>query len=239
MELRFDVPPKEAIDYFRRKQILRAKEFYKLGGEARAAAFTVGGIYEEEILEAFKTEIESALTEGTAQGKVIDRFKKILDGAAHKELGNFHLETVFRTNMQISYGTGRRRQMEEVSDLLPFWEYSAVADDRTRPTHRALDGIILPADNPFWNEHFPPWGFNCRCTAIAVLDYPPNYNPEKPNSDTTIAYDEKGVPAKAEYLTNVLDLSAGKFVGVPKQNAGLRETIELAAKESKKRRKKE
>jgi hypothetical protein len=34
------------------------------------------------------------LTDGTASGKVIDNFKKILAGAGHKELGDFHLETV-------------------------------------------------------------------------------------------------------------------------------------------------
>ena len=36
-------------------------------------------------------------------------------------------------------------------------------DDRVRPSHRALDGIIVPKDDPFWQNHFPPWEWGCRC----------------------------------------------------------------------------
>ena len=230
LELRFDVPPSEAIDYFKRKKVLPAKEFYALEKEARAAAFTVSGINRQDVLEAFRLEIENALSKGTAQKAVIDNFKKILAGAGHKELGDFHLETVFRTNMITAYGVGRRQQMEETAELLPFWQRSAVGDNRTRPSHLAMDGITLPANHPFWDTHYPPDGFNCRCTVSALLDLPDGYNPAKPNPDSTIVYDEDGLPAKAEYLTQVVDLSAGKFVGVPKQNVSLQETIETAAR---------
>lgn len=232
IDLRFDVPPSEAIDYFKRKKIIPKKEFEKLSGEAKSAAFTVSGIYKDDILRAFKDEIQTALETGATQKTIVKNFKNILAGAGHKELGDFHLETVARTNMMISYGVGRRRQMESVSDLLPFWEYSAVNDDRTRPTHRALDGVILPADSPFWDTHFPPWNFNCRCTIIARLDMPDGYDLTKPNADTTIALDKNGIPAKAEYGASVHDLSAGKFVGIPKQRAALQETIESATKDS-------
>jgi SPP1 gp7 family putative phage head morphogenesis protein len=232
LDLRFDVAPSEAIDYFKRKKVLPVKEFYDLRGEARSAAFTVSGIYKQDVLEAFKQEIENALRDGSTRQSLVKRFKAILNGAGHKELGDFHLETVARTNMMMAYGVGRRRQMEESSGLLPFWQYNAVGDDRTRPTHRALDGVVLPADNPFWNDHFPPWGFRCRCSVSALLDQPKDYNPLKPNDDATLAYDENGVPVKAEIGTAVHDLSAGKFVGVPRQNVSLRETIETAAKQS-------
>lgn len=106
LQLRFDVPPKEAIDYFRRKRVVTKKVFNKLEREAKAAAFTVGGIYEEDILEAFKTEISKALETGQTQKFVIDKFKKILDGAGHKELGDYHLESIFRLAMRTAYITG-------------------------------------------------------------------------------------------------------------------------------------
>ncbi|GEM_PF-3380929 len=236
LQLRFDVPPEEAIDYFKRKRVIKAKTFYDIQDEARAAAFTVSGIYKEDVLESFRQEIEDALTKGTSQQKIIKNFKNILSGAGHKELGDWHLENVFRTNMQMAYGVGRRRQMEEVSDLLPFWQYSAVNDDRTRPTHRALDGIVLPANHEFWNTHYPPWDFSCRCNVISLPDLPDGYDSEFPNPDTQISYDKKGNPVKAQYRLGTYELSAGKFVGVPKQNAGLQETIENAAKKSRKKR---
>lgn len=161
VDLRFDVAPSEAIDYFQRKRIVSPATFKKLEREAKAAAFMVSGIYREDLLQAFKFEITNALETGQTQKYVTKQFKDILAGAGHKELGDFHLESIIRSNTMSAYGVGRRKAMEESADLLPFWEYSAVNDDRTRPTHRALDGIVYPANHPFWDTHFPPWGFNC------------------------------------------------------------------------------
>lgn len=223
--LRFDVPPTEAIDYFKLKKIVTKKQFDKLLSDSRFAAFTVSGVYQKDLLEAFKSEIQSALQNGTTQNDLVKRFKDILSGASHKELGNFHLETIARTNMQIAYGVGRRREMEDVSDILPFWERSAVLDDRVRPKHRAMHGIILPADHPFWNTHYAPDDFNCRCTVTALLDMPNGYDVNKPNSETTLAMDSDGIPSKAEIGTQVVDLAPGNFRGIPK-GADLREVFE-------------
>lgn len=58
-------------------------------------------------------------------------------------------------------------------DLYPNLEYKAVKDSRTRSSHEALDGIILPIDHPFWNTHMPPIDWGCRCDVIAT-DRPVN-----------------------------------------------------------------
>lgn len=237
VELSFDVPPEEAIEYFKRKRVVTRKQFDELFEEARSAAFTVGGIYRTDVLEAFKEEVASALALGTPQREGVKKFRGILDGAGHKQLGAFHLETVFRTNMQTAYGVGRRRALEEVTDDLPFWQYNAVLDDRTRPRHRALDGLILPANHEFWNEHFPPWGFNCRCSVTATDALPDDYNQSNPSGEAELVYDSRGNPAKAEYGTAVYDLKVGNFTGIPPQG-GLQETIEAAAERSLESRKK-
>lgn len=237
VELSFDIPPREAIEYFRAKRVVTRKEFDKLFVEAREAAFTVGGIYRDDVLEAFKEEIAQALEQGTPQREVIKKFRSILDGAGHRRLGEFHLETIFRTNIQMAYGVGRRRGLEEVADDLPFWQYSAVLDDRSRPTHRALDGVVLPASHPFWNSHYPPWDFMCRCTVIALASPPAGYDPSNPSGEAQLSYGKDGSPAKAEWGTAVYDLSAGRFQGVPVQG-GLKETVEGASRRARANRKK-
>ncbi len=141
------------------------------------------------------------------------------------------------TNMQMAYAVGRRKAQEESSDYLPVWEYSAVGDDRTRPTHLALDGIIFPANHPFWDTHYPPWEIQCRCSVISLPNYRKDYDHNSPNADTTIAYDDEGLPAKAEYKTQVVDLKATKFVGVPK-SANLEKALKDAAKRAVENRKK-
>ena len=51
-----------------------------------------------------------------------------------------------------------------VMELRPFWQYDAVNDSHTRPSHLEMDGRVFPADSPVWNTWFPPNGFKCRCT---------------------------------------------------------------------------
>jgi SPP1 gp7 family putative phage head morphogenesis protein len=205
--------------------VITSKAFDQLADDARSAAFTVTGVYKTQVLGAFKVEVTEALAEGKTQKETIDRFRSILDGAAHRQLGDFHLETVFRTNMGMAYGVGRRQGLEAVKEDLPFWEYHAVMDDRTRPAHAALSGMILRADSPFWNEHFPPWGFNCRCTVTATDGAPDGYDHFNPSGEAKLFYNDDGTPGKAEMGTTVYDLEAQGFPGVPPQG-GLRETIE-------------
>lgn len=42
-------------------------------------------------------------------------------------------------------------------------------DDHVRASHAALNGITLPADSPFWNTHWTPFDWGCRCRIIQVL----------------------------------------------------------------------
>lgn len=192
IELRFDVPPAEAIDYFKRKKILTPEKFFKLKREARSGAFSISEVYDEDVLRGFHQEITKALENGTPQRTVVDRFKQILNGAGHEMLGDFHLESIFRTNMQVAYGVGRRHAMEEVADLLPYWELTAVGDDRTRPWHDDLSGSVYPTDDPFWDTYYPPYDYNCRCSVIARFDYPLGYKRTEPVASNPS--DFKGIP---------------------------------------------
>ena len=46
----------------------------------------------------------------------------------------------------------------------------AVNDSRTRPAHRLMDGIIKPINDPFWTTRYPPNGYRCRCTTVALTE---------------------------------------------------------------------
>jgi len=48
-------------------------------------------------------------------------------------------------------------------------QYRTALDGLVRPEHAALEGITLPPSDKFWDEYYPPNGWNCRCTAVQVL----------------------------------------------------------------------
>jgi SPP1 gp7 family putative phage head morphogenesis protein len=240
-QLGFDVEPEEAVAYFKAKKVVRRKEFDLLAEDARSAAFTVSGVYKKDVISGFKKEIVKALEDGTPHKRVIQRFREILDGAGHQQLGAYHLDVIIRTNLAMAYGVGRRKALEEAADDFPFWTYHDVGDDRVRETHHALNGVTLPANHEFWNSHFPPWEFSCRCAVSPAESIPDGYDQASPGGDRDVQlyYDERGNPAKAEVGTAVYDLAAdGRFQGVPPQG-GLKDVIEAGVKRAGKSKSKQ
>jgi hypothetical protein len=54
--------------------------------------------------------------------------------------------------------------MQAIKHRRPYWRYrhnDSVINPR--PEHLALDGKIVHADDPFWQTHFPPNGWGCKC----------------------------------------------------------------------------
>ena len=47
-------------------------------------------------------------------------------------------------------------------------QYRTAADSKVRPEHAALHGVTLPIDDPFWEQFYPPNGWNCRCSVTQV-----------------------------------------------------------------------
>lgn len=85
-------------------------------------------------------------------------------------VGERRLRTIFGTNMRVSRAAGQWARIQAVKDRRPWLRYSAVLDRRTRPSHALWHATILPVDHPWWRTHFPPNGWNCRCTVTQWSD---------------------------------------------------------------------
>lgn len=48
-------------------------------------------------------------------------------------------------------------------------QYRTANDSKVRPEHAELHGVTLPMGDSFWDEYYPPNGWNCRCTVVQVL----------------------------------------------------------------------
>lgn len=155
----------EALEYAHNKKIVLPDEFYSMDLKTRQMATTVSFL---SSLEQIETVIK-AVNKSIADGGTFNDFQKLI---AESEiiLPKHYLDNVFRTNIQNAYGHGRWQQQQRNKAKRPYLMYSAINDSRVRPAHLALNRIVLPIDHPFWLTHYPPLGFRCRCTVIALTE---------------------------------------------------------------------
>lgn len=167
--------PEAAIEFFRTKTtMIKMPDFVQLAEKYRQRAFTIAWVEEIELLEASKGLLESFLADDRGLEAFRGELGAMFDRAGVTRLADWHMETVYRTNMQTAYNAGRWDDLmdPEMIEFFPLIEYHAVLDDRTRPTHGAMHGTRLPRDDPWWEVNWPPNGFSCRCgaTPISALD---------------------------------------------------------------------
>ena len=166
---------KEAAEFWKTKKILPPKDFYNLAEVSRGRAFTVSDLATRDCIDTVYSSIQKAISEGTSYGEWKRSLKTVWDKAGWvseegKLLNHRRVNTIFRTNIQTAYQAGRFDQMKRTAANRPYWQYEAVGDKRTRPTHWALHGKIFPSDHEFWDTFYPPNGFNCRCTVITLSE---------------------------------------------------------------------
>ena len=112
-------------------------------------------------------ESEDLTQTATILGTLIEKVGlRIPTSFVYEGITPYQAENIFRTNIQTAYNVGHYKRMTEpgVKALRPYWQYDAVNDSKTRPSHLAMDGRVFMADDPIWDTWFPPNGFKCRCT---------------------------------------------------------------------------
>jgi len=76
------------------------------------------------------------------------------------------LRAEYNTAIATGQTTAKWEQFKENADVLPYLSYVTQNDARVRDAHRALEGVTKRLDDPFWDEYYPPNGWNCRCDII-------------------------------------------------------------------------
>lgn len=177
------LPPEEAIAFFRAKGFRIGFNWQDVFKAEHVRWFTVAKAMHRDLLEDIRAAVDAAI----AEGSTLETFRKqlrpileakgwwgkkqMLDPATGRhelvQLGSpRRLKTIFDTNVRTAYQAGKWERIERTKAAFPFLEYSSVMDGRERPEHHDWDGVILPADDPWWDTHYGPCDWNCRCTAI-------------------------------------------------------------------------
>lgn len=164
---RFD----EAIRAFRERVPMTDAEFADLMESERQRAFWVAGVTQARAVQDVMDALDRAIEHGTT----LEDFKAEVGGTLAEAWGgedSGRLETVFRTNVMQAYNDGRAVVFAdpEVKKARPYLRFDAVGDSRTSEICEALDGKVLPADDPFWRTHSPPLHPNCRSILTSLSD---------------------------------------------------------------------
>lgn len=147
-------------------------------GPWHAKAFTVAGLTNTEALADVYAMTKQAQTDGVSLAQFRRDFvQKVQDKGwlfRHERKDAAYLawraDLIYNNALRGSYMAGRWQQLQDTKADFPYLQYTAVLDFLTRAQHRAWDGMVRRIDDDFWLTHYPPCGFNCRCTVIALSE---------------------------------------------------------------------
>jgi SPP1 gp7 family putative phage head morphogenesis protein len=196
-------PHNEAIDFIKSKPVVSQQVFNELLPELRARAFTIAGIEDANVLQSVRDTI-ATLPAGQSwdvvKKSIISQISPYIvdpnateeERAAQEAAAEAKAELLLRVHGNQAYEAASYRVMDAQRAIFKYWQYRTIGDSHVRPTHAALDGLILPHDSSFWDTHFPPWAWGCRCTVI-------------PMSDASVAAERERDAARAPDERMVLD----------------------------------
>lgn len=159
----------DAIKWAQGRVTMSKEQFYSLSAAMRKKAFTVGRLTQLDAIEKVKSHYLAQLEGKTSS--LYDFIKSIREDESLKVAGfgkesPWYYETVYRTNIQTDYNAGRAMEMEE--NKPEFLEFIGIEDGRQTDICSIRSGTILPYDDPWWEDNWPPLHFNCRSTVRAI-----------------------------------------------------------------------
>ena len=171
--------PREALEYFRFRGLRTGFDYRDVRKEEHALSFTVAKAMDIGILD----EIRAALDRALAEGMTFRQFRKDLTPVLRKrgwwgkkqmedpvtgettpaQRGSHRrLRTIYRANLRAARAAGVWDRAQRTGKTAPWFLYEPGPGKRC-VRHEAWAGTILPVNDPWWDDHFPPNGWGCRC----------------------------------------------------------------------------
>lgn len=177
---KFNKPFQEQIDFLKQKIDLPSERYDDIQKSAHDRAFMVAGAAKADLLNDLHDAINKA-----AAGESIQSFRKRFDeivkkngwegwtGSDTKAGRDWRTRVIYQTNLLTSYSAGLYKQLNDpdLRKVRPYWKYiHNETVQHPRPLHVSWSGLVLHADDPWWQTHFPPNGYGCRCRVTAVRE---------------------------------------------------------------------
>lgn len=181
----FALTPEEAVAYLRDRRMLSPTfDWRDLWHEEHAAQFTVSRMTRLDLLESIRDGITRSVAGDLSRRDWMRDIKALLqeegwwgeqtviDPQTGKSVittfDPARLKLIYDTNVNMAYSAGLWQRIERNRATSPYIRYITRRDERVRISHRAWDNVALPVEHPFWDTHFPPNGWRCRCRAMSL-----------------------------------------------------------------------
>lgn len=172
--------PVEALQFIQNKGLKASFSWLDIWREEHAHNFTVAKAMQVDVLQSINDEVLKAIENGTT----LAQFQKDLTPTLQKlgwwgrleladpttgeiidaQLGSpRRLKTIYRANLRSARSAGQWHRAQRTKQALPYFKYSLGPSKVHRPEHEKWDQTILPVDHPFWDTHFTPNGWECKC----------------------------------------------------------------------------
>ena len=180
-----DFIPKAATNYIKNKKLNPAFSYKDVWREEHATSFTVAKVLQRDVL----SDMHNAALKAIEKGQSFDSFKKNIiptlqeKGWMSREVtdpvtgrtvtthlgSDRRLKTIYNVNMRSAYQKGQYDRTM-ASDLHPYLMYRVGPSVKHREEHLNWDGLVLDKNDPWWDSHFPPNGWGCKCYTRAVTE---------------------------------------------------------------------
>ncbi|MBB4199063.1 hypothetical protein CCR94_16335 [Rhodoblastus sphagnicola] len=184
----FKKPPAEVLRFFDSKGVKPSFHYEDFSVEEHAHAFTVAksagfdvlgdikaavseAIHNRQDFEEFRKNLRPTLQAKGWWGKATERdpltgeMKEVQLGSSRR------LRTIYWANVNSAYAAGEWERIQRTKDILPYLEYLISTAVHKRLEHLEWVGTILPVDDEWWSEHYPPNGWGCQCRVRQISDW--------------------------------------------------------------------
>lgn len=178
---KFNKPFQEQVDFLKRKLNLPTERWDDIQKSGHDRSFIVAGASIADMVADFHDAINKAANDGESIQSFRKRFDGIVKkygwegwtGSGSKKGRDWRTRVIYQTNLLTSYSAGRLKQLNDpdLRKVRPYWRY--IHNDTVqhpRPLHVSWSGLVLHADDPWWQTHFPPNGWGCLCHVQAVRE---------------------------------------------------------------------
>lgn len=168
----FNQPFKKAIAFFKSKLNIPTEKWDSLLKEQHLKSFSVAGAVKEDLIEDLRNSVDKIIEGG---GTITD-FRKDFDSIVEKHGWGYNgskawrTQIMLQTNVSVAHHRGHWQAMNSpaVKKARPYLRYLASSSRRRRPKHTTWVNTILPIDDPWWDTHYPPNGFGCKCGVVSM-----------------------------------------------------------------------